>query len=641
VAPHTFTNGGATIDWSSATTIDPVNIGGDYWETTFQIDNEARVQFKFYSQQDQDVLGEGWEADPNPVIEPGSDDVVMPVHFFESQREYRGVSGDRGPYDWRPYREPGGDSVAVWFRVFANTEGAVGKYLRTSEDQLFVAGDPLSGNSPLQWNETSDVSLQREGTDRTRPAYDLFSGVAYYPAAAIGQTQPYKFITYNNSTVGWEDGISDRTFVVPAQDTTLQWVFFANTAPLSEQPVTAEVIFSVDLDPLEAIGVFSRVRGDSLQVRGDFNGWGCGDPTRCQLERLPGLVIYESIVPLTMLPQAQVSYKYFIDYYNIPATQTAFGVDVIPSGWEEPYSTAGGNRRFVFEGDPDNPQIVENTFNDILAANIMDNGENVDVTFRVDMTPALSAAQPFSAANDTVIVSFGEPFWSMTQGFPLTPRGTEGDDQFLGDALNQTEYARNHFMLTDDDEDMVYEGTLTVSGPTYAAFQYQYFYGSGAGWTGEAGGGTEGTGRRRQRFVWPNPDGSWPAAFTVVNDRATGDMGVEVYQEAGNLPGDANPALSVAVEQLDELPAQVNLGRNYPNPFNPSTTFEYALDRTMDVRVRVYDVLGRVVATLVDGVQQAATYRVTFDASRLASGTYLYRLETPSRVITRQMILVK
>ncbi|MXY08685.1 MAG: T9SS type A sorting domain-containing protein, partial [Rhodothermaceae bacterium] len=57
--------------------------------------------------------------------------------------------------------------------------------------------------------------------------------------------------------------------------------------------------------------------------------------------------------------------------------------------------------------------------------------------------------------------------------------------------------------------------------------------------------------------------------------------------------------------------------------------------------LHVYDMLGRRVATLVDGLQQAATYTVTFDASRLASGVYLYRLETPHQSFTKQMMLIK
>jgi gluconolactonase len=71
------------------------------------------------------------------------------------------------------------------------------------------------------------------------------------------------------------------------------------------------------------------------------------------------------------------------------------------------------------------------------------------------------------------------------------------------------------------------------------------------------------------------------------------------------------------------------LGVNYPNPFNPVTTIEYALAATGFVELKVFDLLGREVATLVDGVQQGGDHRVRFDATGLASGVYLCRLRVP------------
>ena len=90
-----------------------------------------------------------------------------------------------------------------------------------------------------------------------------------------------------------------------------------------------------------------------------------------------------------------------------------------------------------------------------------------------------------------------------------------------------------------------------------------------------------------------------------------------------------------------ELPATTTLSANYPNPFNPSTRFEYALAETQHVRLSVYNLLGQEVAVLVDGVQPASTYQVSFDASELTTGTYLYRLQTSKTTITRTMTLVK
>ena len=99
---------------------------------------------------------------------------------------------------------------------------------------------------------------------------------------------------------------------------------------------------------------------------------------------------------------------------------------------------------------------------------------------------------------------------------------------------------------------------------------------------------------------------------------------------------------TVAIDVLDgEVPSRIVLEQNYPNPFNPSTTIAFQLDRSQDVRLAVYDLMGREVAVLVDGRQPAGSYRATFDASNLASGLYLYRLHTDSGTFTKKMMLLK
>lgn len=80
---------------------------------------------------------------------------------------------------------------------------------------------------------------------------------------------------------------------------------------------------------------------------------------------------------------------------------------------------------------------------------------------------------------------------------------------------------------------------------------------------------------------------------------------------------------------------------NHPNPFNPSTTLRFALAEQAQVRLTVYDMLGREVERLVEGVQEAGTHEVTFDASGLPSGTYMYILETPEGSFVQKMQLLK
>lgn len=89
------------------------------------------------------------------------------------------------------------------------------------------------------------------------------------------------------------------------------------------------------------------------------------------------------------------------------------------------------------------------------------------------------------------------------------------------------------------------------------------------------------------------------------------------------------------------LPTEFALSNNYPNPFNPTTTIKYDLPKESQVTLKIYDILGREVATLVNGKQNAGFYQVRFDASRLASGVYVYRIMAGDFVQTKKMMLMK
>ncbi len=95
-------------------------------------------------------------------------------------------------------------------------------------------------------------------------------------------------------------------------------------------------------------------------------------------------------------------------------------------------------------------------------------------------------------------------------------------------------------------------------------------------------------------------------------------------------------------EDNSGVPMVYSLEQNYPNPFNPSTNIEFALPQSSRVTLTVFDMLGRRVATLIDGQQmEAANHSVRFDASALASGMYIYRIEAGTFNSTRKMMLIK
>lgn len=90
-----------------------------------------------------------------------------------------------------------------------------------------------------------------------------------------------------------------------------------------------------------------------------------------------------------------------------------------------------------------------------------------------------------------------------------------------------------------------------------------------------------------------------------------------------------------------ELPKKYVLNQNYPNPFNPTTRFEYALPEDAHVTLKIYDVLGREVATVVDEYQEAGYRSIDFDASSIASGIYFYKLEAGTFSETKKMLIMK
>jgi hypothetical protein len=100
------------------------------------------------------------------------------------------------------------------------------------------------------------------------------------------------------------------------------------------------------------------------------------------------------------------------------------------------------------------------------------------------------------------------------------------------------------------------------------------------------------------------------------------------------------PIVSVD-DELTSMPEDYNLYQNYPNPFNPTTTIRYSITISDLVRIKVYDILGREVKALVNEIKQPGTYEVQFNTSGLASGIYLYRIESGSFIQTKKMILLK
>ena len=143
------------------------------------------------------------------------------------------------------------------------------------------------------------------------------------------------------------------------------------------------------------------------------------------------------------------------------------------------------------------------------------------------------------------------------------------------------------------------------------------------------------------RAAYPADAFYTPVDFVGAFGRDNWAAGWTALAHAGYF-GNIATGQTVDVEDgFAQLPQQVELAQNFPNPFNPTTTIAFRLDQSQQVRLSVHDLLGREIAVLVDGIQPAGTFQTGFDASNLASGMYIYRLQTAAGMVSKTMTLLK
>ena len=113
------------------------------------------------------------------------------------------------------------------------------------------------------------------------------------------------------------------------------------------------------------------------------------------------------------------------------------------------------------------------------------------------------------------------------------------------------------------------------------------------------------------------------------------------YYRLRQVDFDGTSEYSNVVEVVFGAVSEFALDQNYPNPFNPSTIIKYSIKEKSNVELKIFDLLGSEIATLVNEEKAPGNYDVSFDASSLSSGVYLYTIKAGSFVQTRKMLLMK
>lgn len=249
----------------------------------------------------------------------------------------------------------------------------------------------------------------------------------------------------------------------------------------------------------------------------------------------------------------------------------------------------------------------------------------VSVMVDFEATPTLATFR----VNNVSVLS-----WDWTQGGVITDQLAAND--FFGAAATDEMYFDNYrFSDTPVPVELtsftanVNNGVVVLNWETATEINNQGF---------EIERRTETSEYRTIGFVEGNGTISEPRSYTFTDLNA--ENGINYYR-LKQVDFNGTYEYSPEVELDVTGPLTFDLAQNYPNPFNPSTSIKYSIPESGNIRLSVFNIVGEEVAVLANGFSQAGSFEVTFDASKLSSGVYLYKLQSANSVQTKKMMLLK
>ena len=480
-------------------------------------------------------------------------------------------------------------------------------------DSVVIRGDfeHVVDTSASNWSGVNFLMTPRSTGD------SVYILAVNFPVADTGTTFNYKFVEEIAGNANWENTASgnNRSFKLVIAGVNLALVNFSDQVDVSTPTVKNIAEFQVDMSSYLGSnpGQFDPSK-DSIVIMGlsNWGGWS-PDPNTFSGNR--------TLQPSLLNPSL---YTTILTFYGPVGDSTAWKIKAYPDanfGNGGGYET-GSNRWYYFVADtvhtnvlsPIVPPLVIYSGSVAASQNIIFNvymGNAVDFhnKTKIDPTkinfvgmkggvPAIGNWAGSWTVSDTVdgptyadtISTFkvlhkvSANVWSITQKFPAgTPAGTF------------------EFKFGCD-----YPGVDTVnSGSTY--LDNEMGFGINHSWTLQ---------------IQP------PTTPTQLNFI----FGTQ----------DSVATLPTGIKQVDNnLPKSFSLSQNYPNPFNPTTIIKYSVPKAQVVTIKVYNMLGQEVATLLNSQQNPGNYEINFNANRLASGIYFYSLNTANFSSTKKMILLK
>lgn len=644
--------GTAQLTWDN-NSAKMANAGGDYWKATVLFPPGTAVPYKFFSNAKSSITGSdnGWEADlttgsHNRELTVGNNDTALAVQYVNG---FKSPAGQwEGPFISKP------DSFyTCYIRVNVQSYADFNPALHV----LGVRGSFAASG----WGTTIPGKVEGQ---HANPGQGNYNGANFYNLAvrwpktlvdtatnAEAKTMRWKWVVHSVGHPLNEDWSLmvynpnfQQEFVMPKKDTTIYWVWFDNkpyVPPSGKDTVT--FVFMTDLS--KAIQTNSIKPGDSVSIRYGYNGSAAAVTTK-------------------LLKKKGLTGNFYVD------TSTVIGVKVDTSklGFFYQYYLTKNNVEyrevyydFFWTGDP--------TLAEKRKAKVI--GKNMTI-FVFDTAKGIASANR-------------QPYWQNTTKLARNVRVTFTCNLrpayyhlLNGDSLFDVQSASRD--LGFPDRDSVYGWGVWMNGPAVGGWNNPTGNDWGVGlrtnlkkkmWddgpTGGHGDAVAGDHiyTLKVQFYKDSINNTIGQVFKFGlnagdNEGGKGGYGnnhVENINDADTIAtiasqfGSINPKWfrawnydlqqPTSVSRVEGVPLTYSLDQNYPNPFNPATTINYSIPVNGRVTLRIFNVLGQEVTTLLNSDQAAGKYQVTFDASRYSSGVYFYRIEAGTFSAVKKMMLLK
>jgi hypothetical protein len=615
------------------------NVAGDYWKGTYKLQVGDAIPYKFFTNANKvlpaDANDKGWEGDlveGNRMLIVGPKDTTVPLQFVNGspikQTQY-----------WTPYVNQK-DSIEVWFRV-----NMIGNAFFSKNSQFIgVRG----GTPPLDWGKSIVLTKESQHGNGGSQQYDgtnFWSGYGRFPKSAFASAISYKYVILDANKAdanvsAWEENIKPASDVggdgnrailtsPGVSDTTIAWKWWANSpfVPFTGAD-TVIVTFRANLQRAIAERGFSF--GDTIQVRSGYGGTGLVDGKTKAMVR-SGLT--GTLFTATDTVVASVGKLLHYQYYMVKGGQEPREI-FYDFDWTG--DVAQSERRKV--------SIASKslTVNDTTStsfdmrrmprfANTSKLTKPVNVTYTVDVRPAIYTVKAGKKLVSTNITPYvignvdSIKIWGVWMNGPAVGgwdiRGGWGPARRL-DSLSK----------------MYDDGTHgdVVKGDSVYSLKWRYTTSDVVGQTFKFGiGALDNEGGFGNNHIENVSDAD--TVFTVASQ--FGSIDPKFFNSWDfDLK---KPKVATAVEDNWSVPMMYELSQNYPNPFNPSTAIQFTIPTQDVVTLKVFNVLGQEMMTILNQKMDAGKHTVRFDASKLTSGVYLYQVSAGKFVETKKMVLLK